>query len=108
MLKTFLSLALVAGLFGVTPSLADTNNGGSGSIGRGCTLNPFNHTMRCIDFDHCTTDKQGRKTCPTTTTTTRASVADGKTAGNKTAGGKKGDKASDYLVVTMEQVLVSG
>ncbi len=104
MLKTSLSLVLVAGLFAATPSFADTNNGGGG-IGRGCTLNPFNHTMRCIDFDHCTTDKQGNKTCPTTTTTTKK-VADGKTTG-KTGGGKKGDKPAEYLVVTLEQVLVS-
>jgi hypothetical protein len=105
MLKSSLSLILVAGLFAATPSLADTNNGGGG-IGRGCTLNPFDHTMRCIDFDHCTTDKNGNKTCPTTTTSTRK-AADAKTSGGKAGSGKKGDK-QDYLVVTLEQVLVSG
>jgi hypothetical protein len=108
MLKLSLSAVLVAGLFAATPSLADTNNGGGDSgIGRGCTLNPFNHTMRCIDFDHCTTDKNGNKTCPTTTTSTRK-AADNKTNGGKTSGGKSGGKTTDYLVVTMDQVLVSG
>ncbi len=62
------SLALIAGL-GTAPVFADTNGGGT--IGRGCTLNPFDHTMRCIDFDHCTTDKNGNKVCPVVITSTR-------------------------------------
>ena len=60
----------------VSPALADTNNGNSG-IGRGCTLDPFNHTMRCIDFDNCTTDKNGKKTCPVVVTPTRAEAKKG-------------------------------
>jgi hypothetical protein len=63
------ALALVAGL-GTAPVFADTNGGGS-TIGGGCTLNPFDHTMRCIDFDHCTTDKNGNKVCPVVVTSTR-------------------------------------
>ena len=61
MLKLALVLALSAGL-GTAPAFADSK--GTDSIGRGCTLDPFNHTERCIDFDHCTTDKQGNRTCP--------------------------------------------
>lgn len=104
MLKLSFSLILVAGLFAATPSLADTNGGGNSGIGRGCTLNPFNHTMRCIDFDHCTTDKNGKKTCPTTTTTTRK-VADSKSK----AGNGKGTKGEtqDYLVVTLVDASVT-
>jgi len=69
MLKLSISLVLVAGLLGVTPSFADTNGGGT--IGRGCTLNPFNHTMRCIDFDHCTKNSKGETVCPVVVTSTR-------------------------------------
>jgi hypothetical protein len=60
---------LIVGSFSV-PAFADTNSGG-GTIGRGCTLNPFNHTMRCIDFDHCTKDKNGKTVCPVVVTSTR-------------------------------------
>jgi hypothetical protein len=69
MLKLAFATILVSGLAGVGPVLADTNNGGT--IGRGCTLDPFTHTMRCIDFDHCTVDKNGNKTCPVVVTPTR-------------------------------------
>lgn len=41
------------------------------TIGRGCTLDPFTHTMRCIDFDHCTRDAAGRRVCPVVITSTR-------------------------------------
>ena len=37
--------------------------------GRGCTINPFDRTWRCIDFDHCTTKPDGTKVCPVTTGT---------------------------------------
>ena len=70
MLKLSLSLILVAGLAATTPSFADSKDNGGG-IGRGCTLNPFNHTMRCIDFDHCTKNSKGERVCPTTITSTR-------------------------------------
>jgi hypothetical protein len=69
MLKLTLSLVLIAGLLGATPSFADTKGGGT--IGRGCTLNPFNHTMRCIDFDHCTKNSKGEIVCPVVVTSTR-------------------------------------
>jgi hypothetical protein len=97
MLRSTLVLLLVAGALSATPSFADTKSGG-GTIGRGCTLNPFNHTMRCIDFDHCTTDKNGNKTCPVVVTPTRATFAE-----NKGKTGNKGGKheTQDYLVVTL-------
>jgi len=69
MLKLTLSLVLIAGLLGATPSFADTKGGGT--IGRGCTHNPFNHTMRCIDFDHCTKNSKGETVCPVVVTSTR-------------------------------------
>ena len=70
MLKLTLGLVLVAGLVAPMPSLAGTNNGG-GTIGRGCTLDPFNHTMRCIDFDHCTRNSKGERVCQVVVTSTR-------------------------------------
>lgn len=70
MLKIALVALLVSGATAATPALADVKAGG-GSIGRGCTLNPFDHTMRCIDFDHCTTDKNGNRVCPVVVTSTR-------------------------------------
>ena len=69
MLKLTLSLVLIAGLLGAAPSFADTKGGGT--IGRGCTLKPFNHTMRCIDFDHCTKNSKGETVCPVVVTSTR-------------------------------------
>jgi len=101
MLKLTLSLVLIAGLLGAAPSFADTKGGGT--IGRGCTLNPFNHTMRCIDFDHCTTDENGNKTCPTTVTPTRATLAESK---GKT-GSKGKPQTQDYLVVTLQDAAIS-
>ena len=47
-------------------AFAETNSGSG--IGRGCTLDPFTKTMRCVDFDNCTTDKNGKKTCPVVVT----------------------------------------
>ncbi len=63
-----LSLIVIASLS--APAFAATNSGG-GSIGRGCTLNPFNHTMRCIDFDQCTKNAKGETVCPVVVTSTR-------------------------------------
>jgi hypothetical protein len=70
MLRLILASAFVAVTLGAAPAFADTNGGG-GTIGRGCTLDPFNHTMRCIDFDHCTKDKNGKTVCPVVVTSTR-------------------------------------
>ena len=70
MIKFTFALLLVAGTFSAAPAFADTNGGGGG-IGRGCTLNPFNHTMRCIDFDHCTKNSKGETVCPVVVTSTR-------------------------------------
>jgi hypothetical protein len=99
MLKLAFATILMTGLVSVGPVFADTNNGsGNSGIGRGCTLDPFTHTMRCIDFDNCTTDKNGKKTCPVVVTPTKAEAS---------SGGKKGDK-QQYLVVKMENVMVTG
>ena len=57
MLKLAFATILVTGLAGAAPAFAETN--GTSGIGRGCTLDPFEHVMRCIDFDKCTTDKDG-------------------------------------------------
>jgi hypothetical protein len=102
MLKLSICTVLVAGLLAATPSFADSKDGNSG-IGRGCTLNPFNHTMRCIDFDHCTTDKNGHRVCPTTTTPTRKVAEQGKTKGRK---GEVKDETQDYLVVTLHDASI--
>ena len=104
MLKLSLSLVLVAGLAAATPSYADSKDSG-GSIGRGCTLNPFNHTMRCIDFDHCTTDKNGNKTCPVVVTPTRATLAE--TSKGKTGGKGSKPETQDYLVVTLTDAAIT-
>ena len=48
-------------------SLSVADSSGSG-IGRGCTLDPFTKTMRCVDFDNCKTHKNGKKTCPVVVT----------------------------------------
>ena len=71
MLKLALATILVSGLVAVSPVLAEPNGS---TIDRGCTLDPFNHTMRCVDFDHCTIDKNGNKTCPVVVTPTRATA----------------------------------
>ncbi|HVY50279.1 MAG TPA: hypothetical protein VHA07_01830 [Devosia sp.] len=100
MLKLSLSLVLAAGLLSATPSLADSKDDNSG-IGRGCTLDPFNHTMRCIDFDHCTTDKDGKKTCPVVVTPTRASLEEDGT-------GQTGPRhGQDYLTLTFSNAMMS-
>ena len=96
MLKLAFVSVLVTGLASVAPAVADTNSGNSG-IGRGCTLDPFNHTMRCIDFDHCTTDKDGKKTCPVVVTPTKLSVGDD---------GKKGGQQR-YMVYQMHDTMIS-
>jgi hypothetical protein len=60
--------------------------------------------MRCIDFDHCRTDRNGKKTCPTTTTPTRATAAEsGKGKGGK---GKVRAETDDYLVVTLHDASI--
>jgi len=71
MLKFTLVVLLVTSALGAMPAFASSNGGGGGTIGRGCTLDPFNHTMRCIDFDHCTKNKNGQTVCPVVVTTTR-------------------------------------
>ena len=69
MLKLTLALLLVTGALGAVPAFADAKGGGT--IGGGCTLNPFDHTMRCIDFDHCTKNSKGESVCPVVVTSTR-------------------------------------
>lgn len=97
MLKLAFATILVSGLASVAPAFADTNNGGGNSgIGRGCTLDPFNHTMRCIDFDHCTTDKNGNKTCPVVVTPTKLSAESG----------KKGE-TQPYMTYQLKDALIS-
>ena len=71
MLKLLVSIVVVAAGLGAAPSFAETSSGSAGGIGRGCTLNPFDHTMRCIDFDHCTKNKNGQTVCPVVVTSTR-------------------------------------
>lgn len=66
MLKLAFATILLTGL-AAGPAFAEPNGGGS-TIDRGCTLDPFTKTMRCIDFDHCTVDKNGKKTCPVVVT----------------------------------------
>ena len=78
MLRLFSITALVAATLAASPALASQNGGGGGTIGRGCTFNPFNHTMRCIDFDHCTIDKNGKRVCPVVVTSSRISADDSK------------------------------
>src|SRR3569623_1380943 len=105
MLRLFSITALVAATLAASPALASQNSGG-GTIGRGCTLDPFNHTQRGIDFDHCTIDKNGKRTCPVEVTTTR-NMADAKSKGSKSSSGKADSHPSEYLVFTFDQVLVS-
>ena len=103
MSKLTIAALLTVGALAATPSLAAKANS---VIGPGCTLNPFNHTMRCIDFDHCTIDKNGKRTCPVVVTTTR-NMADAKSKGSKSSSGKADSHPSEYLVFTFDQVLVS-
>jgi hypothetical protein len=105
MLRLVIIGLLVAGALGTAPVFADSKSGG-GTIGRGCTLDPFNHTQRCIDFDHCTIDKNGKRTCPVVVTTTR-NMADAKSKGSKSSSGKADSHPSEYLVFTFVLVLVS-
>jgi hypothetical protein len=99
MLKLALATILVSGLVSVGPSFAAANSSSHSSIGRGCTLDPFTKTMRCIDFDNCKLDKNGRKVCPVVVTPMQAAA--------KKSGGKKGDK-QQYYVVTLEDAMITG
>lgn len=98
MLKLAFATILVSALAAMGPAYAEPNNdGGNSGIGRGCTLDPFTKTMRCIDFDNCTTDKNGKKTCPVVVTPYRKlAVSD--------AG--KSDQ-QHYLVVRMNDAMIS-
>lgn len=97
MLKLAFATILVTGLAAVGPAVAEPNGGGTSGIGRGCTLDPFTKTMRCIDFDNCTTDKNGKKTCPVVVTPTKLAAE---------ARGKKGDK-HEYLTYELKDALIS-
>ena len=96
MLKLAFATILVTGLASVAPAFAETNNGNSG-IGRGCTLDPFEHVMRCIDFDNCTTDKNGKKTCPVVVTPTKFTAE---------TGGKTGEQ-EQYMTYQLKDALIS-
>ncbi len=91
MLKLAFAAILVTGLGAVGPAFAETNDSG---IGRGCTLNPFDHTMRCIDFDNCTTDKNGKKTCPVVVTPTKVH-------------GSGGSDPQPYLAYKLNDAMIS-
>ena len=95
MLKLAFATILVTGLVSFGPAYAEP--AGDSGIGRGCTLDPFTKTMRCIDFDHCTTDKNGNKTCPVVVTPTRVTAV---------SDGGKGAK-QQFLVVRMNDALVT-
>jgi hypothetical protein len=95
MLKLAFATILVTGLAGAGPVFAEANGS---TIGRGCTLDPFTKTMRCIDFDNCTIDKNGKKTCPVVVTPTRATAS--------TGGGSNGNQ-QQYLIVKMNDVMVT-
>ena len=97
MLKLAFATTLVTGLVSFGPAYAEPNSGGSG-IGRGCTLDPFTNTMRCIDFDNCTLDKNGKKTCPVVVTPTRATA---------TSGGGNAGNQQQFLIYTMKDAFVS-
>ena len=94
MLKLAFATILVTGLVSVGPAFAETNGSG---IGRGCTLDPFTKTMRCIDFDNCTKDKNGKQTCPVVVTPTNATA--------ETGGGKS--NTQQYLIYTMNDAMIS-
>ena len=95
MLKLAFATILVTGLAGAAPAFAETN--GTSGIGRGCTLDPFEHVMRCIDFDKCTTDKDGKKTCPVVVTPTKFTAE---------TGGKKGEQ-QPYMTSQLKDALIS-
>jgi hypothetical protein len=94
MLKLVFATILVTGLASVGPAFAETN--GDSGIGRGCTLDPFTKTMRCIDFDRCTTDKNGRKTCPVVVTPTNVA---------ESSGGKS--NTQQYMIYRMNDAMIS-
>ncbi len=93
MLKLAFATILVTGLAGAGPAFAEANGS---TIGRGCTLDPFTKTMRCIDFDNCTKDKNGRQTCPVVVTPTN--VAGG-------SGGKS--DTQQYMLYRMNDAMIS-
>jgi hypothetical protein len=95
MLKLAFATILVTGLAGAAPAFAETN--GTSGIGRGCTLDPFEHVMRCIDFDKCTTDKDGKKTCPVVVTPTKFTAE---------TGGKTGEQ-QPYMTYQLKDALIS-
>jgi hypothetical protein len=95
MLKLAFATILVTGLAGTAPAFAETN--GTSGIGRGCTLDPFEKVMRCIDFDNCTTHKNGKKTCPVVVTP----------YGKLSAERKAGKGQQEYLVVTMKDAMIT-
>ena len=95
MLKLAFATILVTGLAGAAPAFAETN--GTSGIGRGCTLDPFEHVMRCIDFDKCTTDKDGKKTCPVVVTPTKFTAE---------TGGKTGGQ-EQYMTYQLKDALIS-
>lgn len=97
MLKLAFATILVSGLAAIGPAYAEANTGNSG-IGRGCTLDPFTKTMRCIDFDNCTTDKNGKKTCPVVVTPY------GKLSASKDTGKSEQEK---YLTFELKDALIS-
>ena len=98
MLKLALATILVSVLVAVGPASATANSSNNSTIGRGCTIDPFKHVMKCIDFDNCKLDKNGRKVCPVVVTPMSAETKKGK---------KKGD-TQDYYVVVLKDALISG
>jgi hypothetical protein len=105
MFRLFTIAALVAASLAASPVLANQNGGGT--IGRGCTLDPFNHTMRCIDFDHCTLDKNGNRVCPVVVTTSRATADNDKGSKPKDTKTPPPPPPKDYLVYTLTEVFIS-
>ena len=85
MLKLAFATILVTGLVSVGPAFAAANSNNNSTIGRGCTLDPFKRVMRCIDFDNCKLDKNGRKVCPVVVTPMSAEAK----KGTKKKGAKK-------------------
>ncbi len=93
MLKLAFATILVSTLATAVPAFAEANSGST--IGRGCTLDPFTKTMRCIDFDNCTTDKDGNKTCPVVVTPTRLEASGG------------GSDPQPYLAYKLNKAVIS-
>ncbi|MDR3476308.1 MAG: hypothetical protein P4M09_32095 [Devosia sp.] len=68
----FKMLLLAAGLCLAASGAAAPAYAANNAIptGPGCTLNPFDHTWRCIDFSRCKKAPDGTYTdCPVTTGT---------------------------------------